>query len=173
MKKLCVKLLLIGISFTHVGCNDQDDGNYVEPITIYEKINGDWSLMNLKMVDEFAKANAIKPDEQALSTLFNYDNFQIQFNVDEGYKPTSYQVLGNVPPLFEPSGYWDLNHEFQQANGMPLIISLYANEAKTQKTDELKLTSVPGSNREMQFQLLRVSDGVPFVSYTFHLTANN
>jgi len=161
------------ISLFAVGCNEQDDGGHVDPITIYEKINGEWGLMNLKMVDDFAKTNAIEPSEQNLSTLFNFEDFKISFNVDEKMQPTSYVVSGNVPPLFALNGYWDLNSPFQQTNGGAAIINLYSDEAKTQLTDQLRLTSVPGSNDEMEIQLRRASGGTVFVSYVFKLFAIN
>lgn len=161
------------INFLALGCTELDDGNYVEPITIYEKINGDWGLMNLKMVDEYAKANAIEPNEQNLSTLFNYDGFKIRFSVDEKMQPSTYEVLGDVPPLFEPKGYWELSSAFQQTTGSAVRIYLYSDAAKTLLTDELRLTSVPGSNREMEIQLVRVSGGTAFISYVFKLNALN
>lgn len=161
------------ISLLAVGCNEQDDGGHVEPITIYEKMNGQWGLMNLKMVDEFAKTNAIEPAEQNLSTLFNFEDFKISFNVDDKMQPTSYKVLGDVPPLFAPNGYWELNQPFQQTNGGAAIIYLYNDAQKTQLTDQLRLTSVPGSNEEMEIQLTRVSGGTAFVSYVFKLSAIN
>lgn len=165
--------LAVIICFLTFGCSEQDDGSRVDPITIYEKMNGDWGLMNLKMVDEFAKANNIQPNEQNLSTMFNYENFQINFSVDENMEPTTYQVTGDVPPLFSPSGYWQLNSEFQPTNSNGILIYLYNDAAKTQKTDELRLTSVPGSNGEMEIQLVRTSEGTPFVSYVFRLNALN
>lgn len=161
------------ISLLAFGCDEQDDGNHVDPITLYEKVNGSWGLMNLKMVDEVAKANAIEPSEQNLSTLFNYENFQLQLNVDGSMNPTTYEVTGDVPPLFALSGYWALSSDFQQPNGQPTRIYLYSDAAKTQKTDELRLTSVPGSNDEMEIQLVRTSAGTPFVSYVFKLNALN
>jgi hypothetical protein len=173
MKKLMMKTLVIFLFFFAFSCDEMDDGSFVEPITIYEKVNGDWSLMNLKMVDEFAKANAIKPDEENLSNLFNYQNFQIRLNVDDRMQPTTYEVLGDVPPLFEPNGFWELSSAFQQTNGTALRIYLFSDAQKTQKTDELRLTSVPGSNKQMEIQLVRESEGVPFVSYVFKLNATN
>jgi hypothetical protein len=35
------------------------------------------------------------------------------------------------------------------------------------------LTSVPGSNNQMEIQLVRTSGGTPFVSYVFKLQAIN
>lgn len=159
------------LSLFVLGCAQEDDGGHTEPITLYEKIEGDWSLMNLTMTDEFAKANGIEPKEQNLSTWFHYEDFQLRLNVDDELRPTSYEVTGNVPVLFEPSGYWALSSDFQQTTGAATRIYLYSDEAKTQQTDELRLVSVPGSNGEMEIQLVRTSGGSPFVSYTFKLKA--
>ena len=125
------------------------------------------------MVDEFAKANKIEPSEENLSTFFNYEDFKINFSVDEKNRPTSYEVTGNVPPLFAPKGYWALSSDFQQTNASAVRIYLYSDAAKTQKTDELRVTSVPGSNDEMEFQLVHSSGGTPFVTYVFKLNAIN
>lgn len=156
-----------------IGCDNTDDGSYVAPITIYEKVNGNWGLTNLKMVDEAAKANAIQPNEENLSTYFNYEDFKIKFSVDEKGNPTSYEVAGDVPPLFAPKGYWKLSSDFQQTNATAVRVYLYSDAAKTQKTDELRVTSVPGNNKEMELQLVRTSGGTPFVSYVFKLNAIN
>ncbi|KAF2515652.1 DUF5004 domain-containing protein [Flavobacterium foetidum] len=161
------------LCFSAIGCDNTEDGSYVDPITIYEKVNGNWGLTNLKMVDEAAKANKIEPSEENLSIYFNYEDFKINFSVDEKNKPTSYQVTGNVPPLFAPKGYWELSSDFQPTNAGATKIYLYSDEQKTQKTDELRLISVPGKNEEMQLQLVRSSGGTPFVSYIFKLNAIN
>ncbi|SHH70797.1 DUF5004 domain-containing protein [Flavobacterium defluvii] len=165
--------LALFMCFFAIGCDNTEDGSYVDPITIYEKVNGNWGLTNLKMVDEFAKANKIEPSEENLSTFFNYEDFKINFSVDEKNRPTSYEVTGNVPPLFAPKGYWALSSDFQQTNASAVKIYLYSDAAKTQKTDELRVTSVPGSNDEMEFQLVHSSGGTPFVTYVFKLNAIN
>lgn len=166
--------LAVVMCFIAIGCDNTDDGSSVDPITIYEKVNGNWGLTNLKMVDEVAKANKIEPSEENLSTYFNYEDFKIKFNVDEENNPTSYEVAGNVPPLFAAKGYWKLSSDFQPTNlGNPVMIYLYSDAQKTQKTDELGLTSVPGKNGEMEIKLSRVSGGTPFVSYVFKLNAIN
>lgn len=159
--------------FFAIGCDNTEDGSYVEPITLYEKVNGNWALTNLKMVDEVAKANKIEPNEENLGTYFNYEDFKIKFNVDENNNPTSYEVTGNVPPLFAPKGYWALNSEFQSSTGVGTKIYLYGDAQKTQKTDELRLIAVPGKTKEMQIQLTHSSGGVDFVSYVFKLNAIN
>ncbi|AWI26007.1 DUF5004 domain-containing protein [Flavobacterium pallidum] len=162
---------LLAIFLLCIGCTQDDDGSHVDPITLYEKVSGDWGLMSLKMVDEFAKANAIEPNEQNISTLFNYENFQLHLNVDDKMRPTTYEVAGDVPALFALSGYWNLSTDFQPTNSGSIMIYLYSDAAKTQLTDELKLTSVPGSNDEMEIQLIRKSGGTPFISYQFKLNA--
>ncbi len=159
--------------FFAISCDNTEDGSYVDPITLYEKVNGNWALTNLKMVDEVAKANKIEPNEENLSTYFNYEDFKIKFNVDEKNNPTSYEVTGNVPPLFAAKGYWALSSDFQPTNNGANKIYLYSDAQKTQKTDELRLISVPGKNEEMQIQLTRTSGGVDFVSYIFKLNAIN
>lgn len=159
--------------FFALSCDNTEDGSYVDPITIYEKVNGNWQLANLKMVDEVAKANKIEPNEENLSTYFNYEDFKINFSVDEKNQPTTYEVTGNVPPLFAPKGYWALSAAFQPTNSGATKIYLYSDAQKTQKTDELRLMSVPGKNDEMQLQLTHSSDGVDFVSYVFKLNAIN
>lgn len=171
MKRKIICLLAIGLAVA--GCNEPDDGSQVDPITIYEKIDGDWALMSVKMVDEVAKANNVQPNEQNLSALFNYEDFKIKFNVDAQNNPTSYEVAGEVPPLFAPTGYWQLSYPFHQTDASAVRIYLFSDAAKTNKTDELRLTSVPGSNEEMEIQLVRESSGVPFVSYVFKLGAIN
>ncbi|WP_194765651.1 DUF5004 domain-containing protein [Tamlana sp. I1] len=172
MKSIKV-LVFVFFGLLALGCNKSDDGSYVEPITIYEKMQGNWSLLNLKMVDQFAKANAIEPSEQNLSTLFNYDVCTMAFNVDANMEPTSYEISGNVPPIFQLKGYWGLSNAFQQANSGAIQIHLYSDAEKSKITDSLLLTSVPGSNEEMEVQLVRTSGGTPFISYVFSLTSNN
>jgi len=166
-------VLAIALCLLSFGCNEIDDGDYVAPITLYEKVNGNWSLMSLKMVDEFAKTNAIEPSEQNLSTLFNYPDFKINFNVDSNNQPTSYEVSGNVPPLFALKGFWKLSSDFQLTDGTATKILLYSDAQKTNKTDELLITSAPGNNVQMEIQLVRTSGGAAFVSYVFKLKAIN
>jgi hypothetical protein len=173
MKCKSIYWLAVVMSLSAIGCDNTDDGSYVDPITIYEKVNGNWALTNLKMVDEFAKANAVEPNEENLSTYFNYEDFKINFSVDDQNRPTSYEVKGNVPPLFAPKGYWELSSDFQQTNASAVKIFLYSDAQKTQKTDELRVISIPGKNEEMQLQLLRSSGGSAFVSYVFKLSAVN
>ncbi|MBF4516639.1 DUF5004 domain-containing protein [Flavobacterium sp. ANB] len=174
MKCNSIYWLAVFMCLTVIGCDNTEDGSYVDPITLYEKVNGNWGLTNLKLVDEFAIVNAIEPHEENLSTYFNYEDFKIKFNVDEKNQPTSYEVLGDVPPLFAPKGFWRLSSDFQQTNASgPVSIYLYSDAQKTQKTDELKLTSIPGNNDEMELKLVHSSGGSAYASYVFKLTAIN
>lgn len=74
-------LFYLLIAWSALGCNDMDDGPFVEPITLYEKVNGNWSLESLKMIDEVAKANAESPSEQNISSFFNFSEFKLSLNV--------------------------------------------------------------------------------------------
>lgn len=167
--KICWMILA---SVLAVSCNEMDDGNHVDGITLYEKINGNWDATSVRMVDEVAKASGAAVFEQNLTTHFNYDQMQIAFNVDEEMSPTTYQVMGNVPPLFEAEGYYKLSSDYQPMATTPLKIYLYSDAELTQKTAELRISAIPGSNGQMELQLVRTSGGVPFVSYVFKLTAS-
>jgi len=174
MKHLNLKMIILGVTLVYFwGCNQLDDGSYTAPITLYEKVGGNWSLSNLKMVDEIAKTNGIKPDEQNLQHLFNYNQFGLQLRVDSQFNPTTYEVLGDVPPLFAPKGYWELSSAFQPTTSNPVQVKLYSDAAKTQLLDELLLTSVPGASGTMQLQLVRSSEGAAYISYVFNLNQTN
>lgn len=169
MKNSSIRILTVVMTLLTFGCNAPDDGSFTAPITTYEQIAGEWSLMNLTMVDEYAKANDIEPYEENISTLFDFENFRLRLNVDEEMMPTSYEVIGDVPPLFQLEGYWALNYDFQPTGSKPVIIYLYSDPEKTQLTGELQITSVPRSSDQMEIQLVRAAGDVPFVSYNFKL----
>lgn len=169
MKKTGIYLLLIFMAL-HIGsCEKTDDGSYVAPITVYEKVYGSWTLSSLKMVDEYAKANSIKPDEQDLSNWFNFSEFTIELNVDANNEPTTYKVNGDVPELFLPEGFWSLSASHPQTDLTPIAINLYANSAKNQLADQLFISSIPGANNELEFKLIRKANQVPYLSYVFKL----
>lgn len=173
MKKRSIYILLFFVGILLGGCDNADDGGYAKPITIYEKVKGDWSLTSIKMVDEYAKANSIKPDEQDLTNWFNYNTFVLQLNVDEENIPTSYKVLGEVPALFSADGFWDLSSAFTNTDLSAVKINLYTDVSKTQRTDQLLLISTPGSNEKMEVQLVRKANQVTYASYIFTLTPAN
>ena len=150
-------------------CEKTEDGSYVAPITVYEKVNGKWTLSSLKMVDEYAKANSIKPDEQDISALFNFPEFTIELNVDANNEPTTFKVTGDAPELFLPEGFWSLSASFPQTDLTPIAINLYANGSKNQLVDQLIISSIPGAKNEMEFKLVRKANQIPYLSYVFKL----
>ena len=62
--------LMTGALFT--ACNDTEDGSYVEPITLYEKLQGTWSLRTLQQVDEAGKASGAKYTTMKLTQSFDF-----------------------------------------------------------------------------------------------------
>jgi hypothetical protein len=151
------------------GCNPStDDGSYVAPITLYEKVGGVWNLSDIRQTDETAKTAGLSVTEQSLYAQFEFGTFSIDLKTSEN-QPTSYQVSGNAPELFPNSGYWQLDTEFPYADGTAPKILLYSDAAKTAKVGELAITSAPGAKAEMELKLTRTSGGVPFVSYLFYL----
>lgn len=169
MKKTGFNLLLLIYIFSLGGCSPSDDGKYVTPITIYEKINGLWGLSSLTYIDEYAKVNKIEPSEQNLSNWFNYGDFQLQLNVDENNNPLDYLVKGDVPELFPCCGFWDLNSAYPSTNMKPLIINLYSDQDKSVLTSQLYLSSIPGTTPNMEVRLVRTSNQVPYSTYVFKL----
>ena len=140
MKK--TRLLIIVLIFMPVlwyGCSKTDDGSFTAPITIYEKVNGTWNMFSIKMIDETAKSASIKPDEVTLTDQFSFAGFAITLNVDEANNPTTYTVTGTAPQLLLPQGYWDLDTQFPQTDGTPVKINLFADAAKTQKTNQVSI----------------------------------
>jgi hypothetical protein len=152
-----------------MGCEPiTNDGSYVDPITLYEKVGGNWQLVNIRQVDETAKSAGISPNEAPLYAQFQFSSFALEWRM-ENNQPSSYQVIGSAPELFPNTGYWQLDTQFPYANGTAPKILLYSDAAQTVKTGELSITSMPGAKAEMELKLTRTSQGVPFVSYVYSL----
>ncbi|MDR3217518.1 MAG: DUF5004 domain-containing protein [Dysgonamonadaceae bacterium] len=168
----CTFFLLLAFHFA--GCEPvTDDGTYVDPITLYEKVNGSWKLSDITQIDETAKTMGISPSELKLTEQFDFTSFAIALNVDAAQTPTSYLVSGAAPELFPNQGFWDLNTSFPYANAKAPTINLYSDQAKTTLIGQLSITSIPGAKPEMELKLSRSSDGVPFVSYVYKLITAN
>jgi len=177
MKKTGI-LLLMGLFLFQLfqGCNKTDDGTYTAPITLYESIGGTWKLTSLKQIDEIAKAGSAKPDEMLLTTKFSFNTFIIALNVDStenGIEPATYEVQGTAPQLFNASGYWELDQAFPHTDNQATRIRLFSDAARTSLTDELIVTAIPGAKAALQFNLTRLSEGVPYVSYQYALKPVN
>lgn len=166
-------LLLVVCLLPFTACNDTDDGAYVAPITVYEKINGDWKITSLKQVDEIAKANSQSPSEMTLTGQFDFSTFSISLDVDAGKEPTSYKVGGTAPEFFPSEGYWALDYSFHNTDGSPNVIHLFSDAAKASPVGELYITSIPGSTKAMEVKFTRKSKGVAFVSYVYQLSPLN
>lgn len=175
MKKTKVFLLFLVLACfaSFYGCNKTDNGSYVAPITISEKMAGTWALSSTKGLlqdDEIAKANSESNVEMDLTGQFTFSSFTITFNVDAKNKPTSYTVGGTSPALFPQNGYWDLDNLFPSSEGNSSKIYMYSDAAKTTRTATLEIMNIPGADPTLQFKMTRRVNGVAFVSYTYKLT---
>jgi hypothetical protein len=169
MKKIEKLLLLSLLPLLFIKCEKTDDGSYVAPLTVYEKMAGKWYLASIMLVDEIAKANSVTPDEEELKSEFNFNTFNITFNVDADSLPTTFEVGGDAPELFITGGYWELDSPFPHTDGTPVKIYLYTDNARTQLADKLSITSIPGTKKELEFKLTRMSVGAPYASYIYKL----
>ena len=168
----CLLLFLLTLPFT--GCEPKtDDGSYTDPITLYEKVSGKWTLSGITQVDETAKTMNITPSEMDLTDQFDFSTFAVDLTVDAANQPTSYQVSGTAPELFPNQGWWDLDTSFPYADGSAPKVNLYSDAGKTDLIAQLSITSMPGAKKEMELKLTRSDDGVPFVSYVYSLTIAN
>jgi hypothetical protein len=173
MKRTASLFLLLILPLLFTGCEKTDDGTHVDPITIYEKLPGTWILTSLKMVDEVAKASSLDLYEMELKPVFGFSSFAITFNIDSSYLPTSYEVTGDAPELFSNSGYWDLDSPFNHTDGNPTQLNLYSDEAKTQRVDQINVTTLPGAVNTLEFRLVRLAEGSPYVTYIYKLRLDN
>lgn len=171
MKKIRNFLLLLFLTLLLPACQKTDDGSYVAPLTVTEKLNGTWKLTSLMLIDEFAKANSIKPDEIEIKSKFGFTNLSLTLNVDADSVPTTYEVTGGAPELFPSTGFWDLDSPFVHSDGTPVELILYSDASKTQITDVLKITSLLVTNKkaDIELKLTRMTDGIPYASYLYKL----
>jgi hypothetical protein len=166
-------IILLFLSTMWYSCNKTEDGSYVAPITVYEKVDGTWKLLSIKMIDETAKSANIKPDEVDLTDQFTFQTFSITLNVDAENKPGAYSVTGTAPALLEPNGFWDLDNAFPRTDGTAVKINLYSDAAKTQKTNQVSISTMPGAKAEMELKLTHISNKVAFITYQYKLVLAN
>lgn len=165
--KYIITLLLMS---TLASCYDTKDGNYTEPITVYEKINGNWKISSLKQIDEIAKAASQSLNEVTLTSQFGFSTFTIALNVDNQNRPTTFEIGGSSPAFFETEGYWKLNRDYPTTDGSTTVVELYSDAAKQVKTGELIVASTPSATQEMELKFTRTDKGIAFVSYVYKLT---
>ena len=168
-----IALLLLMTTVAVVSCKKIENGSYVDPITLYEKVKGTWTLSEILQIDETAKIAGITPDEISLYSQFDFERFNITLAVDGNNQPTSYQVTGGAPELFSNEGFWDLDTPFPYAAGTAPTINLYSDAGKTALIGQLSIVSMPGASAEMELKLTRSAAGVPFVSYHYQLSNTN
>ena len=168
-KTVFILFCLMVVTQLFTGCYKTDDGTFTDPITIYEKMAGNWTTSGVTQVDLIAVSAGTKPDKVALTSKFSFKTFTINFATDDKFNPTTFTVGGTSPELFLKSGYWKLNNPFPNTDGTPLAIELYSDEAKTQLVDQLTISVVPGAKATMQFDLIRKSNNIPYVSYQYSL----
>ena len=151
-------LLFIALAPTalFISCATTDDGDYVSPIQLTEKIGGNWVLNSITQTDE---TNAT---DLALTTLLDFDTFGI--NLGENGQ---FAVSGNAPKLLPTSGTWELDNNYVKSTGEANRILLKGSEG----TAILTVTATPGAKPELGFQLTRKQGGQAFVSYKYNLVA--
>ncbi len=160
--------VLLGMVASGTACTDPtDNGSYVEPITLYEKIAGEWKITGIAQIDETAKTAGVTPNEISLLDRFGFDALALSLKVDAEGQPTSYAVTGGAPELFPATGYWELNAPFPAAGGSAPVIYLYSDAARSAMTGKLTVSAVPGATPTMDLTLSRSVNGVPFVSYRY------
>jgi hypothetical protein len=137
-------------------CATTDDGDYVAPIQLTEKIGGNWVLNTIVQTDE---TNAT---ELALTSLLGFDTFNL--NLSEGGQ---FSVSGNAPKLLPTSGTWELDNNFVKSTGDAIQLILKGSEGIA----TLTVTTTPGAKPELGFQLTRKQGGHAFVSYKYSLVS--
>lgn len=157
--KTGVLLLFIGLTTGLVSCSTVDDGSYIDPISLYEKIGGKWVLNSITQIDETNNKNLTLTDK------LDFDTFVILLNVDENHQPTTFSVEGKAPALLPITGTWMLDHPFTKSDGSATQILLLSKDAKA----ALTVTVLPGANNIMEYKLTRKVKGLPYTSYTYNL----
>ena len=159
-KSHLTSLLLALTVITGVGaCSTIDDGSYVEPIRLYEKIEGKWVLNSLIQTDETNAKN------MTLTNELNFDTFVLSLNRDQNGQPTTFSVEGAAPELLPLQGVWTLDNPFTKSDGTAVQLLLKGKG----DSQWLTITTVSGNSQTLEFKLLRTVSGKPFVSYTYNL----
>jgi len=136
-------------------CSTTEDGSYVDPIKLTEKVGGNWMLNSITQVDETSG------NEMTLTNLLGFDTFCI--NLSEGGQ---FSVTGNAPKLLPITGTWELDNNYVKSTGEATQLLLKGSEGSV----KLTVTSTPGATSELGFQLSRTSEGKAFLSYKYSLS---
>lgn len=159
VSKLCSMALLLAGVVSLAGCSSVDDGSYVDPITLTEKIGGKWVVNTVTQTDE---TNA---KTKTLTNLLDFDTFVINLDRDAAGNAAAFSIEGSSPELLPLTGTWRMENNFTNSDGSPSRIFL--NDGKTDTS--LRVTTVPGNTKTLEFRLIRTNGGQPYVSYTYNL----
>ena len=154
--KAFVLLLTLAPTALCTSCATTEDGDYVAPIQLTEKIGGNWVLNSIVQTDETTATDL------TLTTLLDFDTFGI--NLSDG---GNFSVTGNAPRLLPTNGTWELDNNFVKSTGEATQIVLRGSEGAA----TLTITATPGAKPELGFQLTRKQGGQAFVSYKYSLVA--
>lgn len=157
--KTCIFLSFLIAAVVVTSCSITDDGDYVNPITLNEKISGKWVLNSIVQTDE---SNA---QTMALTNLLDFDTFVIKLDTDENNAPTTFSLEGSAPALLPLKGTWSLDYDYTKSDATATRIFLKSDTGAA----TLTLTKVPGSDGILEYKLTRKVNGQPFVSYTYNL----
>ncbi len=173
MRKTSNYLFLLAFILLFGSCEEADEGPFVEPITVYEKIKGSWVMESITMEDRYAIATNLATEDQNVTAYFGFESYSIQFNVDANDNPTTFETGGNAPELFLQQGYWDLNSAFPFTGSSSVIIQLFSDADKSNKVDELVISNIPGASPLLQYRLNRSYNDAVYLSYFYVLKRAN
>lgn len=164
VSKLGIALMWLSLSggLALTGCSDTEDGKYVAPITLSEKINGEWFLNSMTQVDEVSQTS------KDLTAQFSFSSFTISLDVDAEGMPAGFVIGGEAPALLPASGTWEMENNFYNSDGSSARIFLNSNGGRVAA---LTVTGVPGATRTLELKLTRRQNGQAFVSYVYNLTS--
>ncbi|MBO4895483.1 MAG: DUF5004 domain-containing protein [Prevotella sp.] len=154
--KALLLLLALSPSMWLTSCSTIEDGDYVAPITQYEKMEGKWKVNSVTQIDE------TNQKQMSLTSLFDFESFTINLGMDASGNPTTYAIDGNAPALLPVSGQWKLQNPFVNSDGSAARLMLNENTSLT-------VTAMPGAQQALEFKLTRTQNGNAFVSYVYNL----
>lgn len=157
--KTHVLFFFLMVALLAASCSTIDDGDYVKPITLNEKIAGRWVVNSVVQTDE---SNTQK---MPLTNLLDFDTFVINLNADEDLTPTTFSVEGKAPTLLPLKGTWALDYDYTKSDATASHIVLTSDAGVI----KLTVTGVPGADRILEYRFTRTVNGQPFVSYTYNL----
>jgi hypothetical protein len=156
-KAMALSLMILPATML-TGCSDVDDGSYVDPIKLSEKVNGNWRVNSVIQTDV---ANG---KELNLTEKLGFSTFNIQLG-ENGY----FTVDGSAPKLIQLNGSWKTDYDYVKSDNSASLLLL--NDGTSEQT--LTITKTPGATRELELRVTHFNSGEPYVTYTYSLTDAN